>query len=235
MLIIVKDQKFYNKSILNNEIDKYGKNLLIERWIYISVDIELATLIVQAFGLISIIALIYTYLKDKRWKRTEAAYKFYNEYDGNIDVRLAMFMIDYGKDKASFKFNYDLAKFSEEVLVQFDYSKLISAVKKPYGELTEEEQVIRYILDVYIGYIERIFYCVKTKYFKENELIFYKYWLDILISDEFEEIRYYAIKNSCGLFVPYLKKYQNKIKPKIEKKISKISPKLTNRIKKRKN
>ena len=183
---------------------------------------EFWSLFIQLLGLGSIVALIITYALDKRWKRTEAAYNFYDEFDDNVECRLAMFMLDYGKEDAEFEFNYVFLKLSGTVKVQFTYSKLNDSMTKPYEDLTEEERVIRYIFDVYIGYLERVFYFVNRNYFKKKELFFYKYWLDILASEKFKEIRNYAVENSCGLFVPYLEKYRNKIKTNIEKKISKL-------------
>ncbi|MGB5911762.1 MAG: hypothetical protein WBH31_11260 [Promethearchaeia archaeon] len=186
---------------------------------------EIWSLVIQIAGLGSIVALIITYVLDKRWKRTEAAHNFYDEFDDNVECRLAMFMLDYGKEDAEFEFNYIFLKVSDTVKVQFTYSKLNDSMTKPYEDLTEDEQVIRYIFDVYIGYLERVFYFVNRKYFKKKELFFYKYWLDIIASEKFKEIRNYAVENSCGLFNPYLEKYQKKIKRGIENKILKISVK----------
>ncbi len=182
---------------------------------------DIIVIIIQASGLGSLIALIIIYLKDKQWKRTEAAYQFYNDFDANKDCQLAMFMLDYGIEDAPFKFEYYFPKLSEKIIVHYNYDKLNEAMRKPYENLTEEEQVIRFLFDVYIGYLERIFYCLVTNYFKKKELIFYKYWLDKLISEEYKEIRNYAVENSCGLFVPFLEKYRKRLKKKVEKWVNK--------------
>lgn len=127
---------------------------------------DVILIIIQAFGLGSLFFLIVTYFKDRKWKRTEAAYQFYNEFDANKDCKLAMFMLDYGIEDAPFEFEYFFAKLSTKIKVHYNYSKLNSAMMKPYEELTIEEQAIRFIFDVYIGYLERVFYCLTTNYFK---------------------------------------------------------------------
>ena len=172
--------------------------------------------IIQALGLLSLVFLGVTYYLDKRWKRAEAAYRFYNVYDSNKECKLAMFMLDFQSDVAVFEFDYDFPALSRVVHVTFNLSRRKDAMTKPHETLSEEEKVVRFIFDVYIGYLERVFYLIKQGYFTERELIFYKYWLDKLISPDYEDIRNYAIENSCGMFVPFLKHYKSKIMPQLE-------------------
>ncbi len=181
--------------------------------------IEIIQTVIQAIGLLSLLALGITYYLDRQWKRAEAGYQFYNEFDANKDCQLAMFMLDYQVGGATYEFDYEFPKLSKVVHVQYNLTKRQSAMSKPYQQLSDEEQVIRFILDVYIGYLERVFYLIKQGYFTEKELLFYKYWLDILISDECKDIREYAIENSCGLFVPFLRHYKNKLQPRLERLI----------------
>ena len=173
--------------------------------------------IIQALGLLSLVFLGITYYLDRRWKRAEAAYQFYNGYDTNRDCQLAMFMLDYQDGDSAFEFDYEFPKFSRTVHVSYTLAKRQGAMQKPYDQLSEEEQVIRFIFDVYIGYLERVFYLIKQGYFTEQELVFYKYWLDKLVSPQYEDIRAYAAENSCGMFIPFLQRYQRKIQPKLNK------------------
>ncbi len=88
---------------------------------------DIIMIIIQASDLGSLIAFIIIYLKDKRWKRTEAAYQFYNEFDANKDCQLAMFMLDYGIEDAPFEFEYYFPKLSEKIIVHYSYDKLNEA------------------------------------------------------------------------------------------------------------
>jgi cbb3-type cytochrome oxidase subunit 3 len=175
---------------------------------------------IQAIGLLSLVFLGVTYYLDRRWNRAESAYEFYNNYDANRDCQLAMFMIDYQDDVATYEFNYEFPKLTKAVHVSYTLMKRQSAMSKPYQQLSEEEQVIRFIFDVYIGYMERVFYLIKQGYFTEQELIFYKYWLDALVSTGCSDIRAYAVHNSCGLFVPFLDRYKNKIQSHLNRLIN---------------
>lgn len=176
---------------------------------------ELLQIIIQGIGLLSLLFLGITFYLDRRWKRAEAGYQFYNEFDTNKDCQLAMFMIDYQVGDSSFEFDYDFQKLSKTVHVSYSLPIRQSAMKKPYDELNDEEQVIRFIFDVYIGYLERVFYLIKQGYFKQQELIFYKYWLDKLVSLDCEDIRSYAEDNSCGLFVPFLHHYKESLQTRL--------------------
>jgi hypothetical protein len=175
--------------------------------------------IIEAVGLLSLAVIGITYYLDRRWKRSEAAYQFYNSFDTNLDCQLAMFMLDYQVGGATFEFEYDLPKLSKTVHVSYSLGKRQLAMSKAYEQLAEEEQVIRFIFDTYIGYLERVFYLIKQGYFTETELIFYKYWLDKLVSHDCKDIRAYAIENSCGMFVPFLRRYKDKIQPKLNKHV----------------
>jgi len=179
--------------------------------------IQLIQTVIQAIGLLSVAALGITYYLDRRWKRAEAAHQFYDGYDTNRDCQLAMFMLDYQVGDATFDFDYDFPKLSTVVRVSYNLAKRNLAMSKPYEQLSEEEQVIRFIFDVYIGYLERVFYLIKQGYFTEEELIFYKYWLDKLVSHDCKDIRAYAVENSCGIFVPFLRRYKDKIQPRLNR------------------
>ena len=184
--------------------------------------IDVIQTIIQAIGLLSLVFLGVTYYLDRQWKRAEAAYQFYNEFDANKDCQLAMFMLDYQEGDETYRFTYDFPKLSEKVRVEYDLAKRQLAMAKPYHALSKEEQVIRFIFDVYIGYLERVFYLIKSGYFTERELFFYRYWLDKLVSDECKDIRDYAVENSCGMFVPFLTHYKTKIQPKFNKMMSRF-------------
>jgi cbb3-type cytochrome oxidase subunit 3 len=178
---------------------------------------EIIQTIIQALGLLSLVFLGITYYLDRQWKRAEAAYQFYNAFDANKDCQLAMFMLDYQSGDSIFEFEYDFPKLSKTVRITYDLTKRQAAMRNPYEQLSEEEQVIRFIFDVYIGYLERVFYLIQQGYFTERELIFYKYWLDKLVSADCEDIRTYAVENSCGVFIPFLQKYRDKIQPRLNK------------------
>lgn len=169
--------------------------------------------ILQGLGLLSLAAVAITYCLDRKWRRAEAAYEFYNSFDTNKDCQLAIFMLDY----ATLDFEYKIPTSPKVVHVRYSLAKRQSALKKPYLEVSEEERAIRFIFDVYIGYLERVFYLIKQRYFTEDELIFYKYWLDKLVSDDCKDIYEYAKKNSCGMYVPFLERYQNKIQSRLGK------------------
>lgn len=179
--------------------------------------------LIQGAALLSLIYFAVTYYLDRRWKRTESAYEFYNDFDRNRDCQLAMFMIDYQEGNTPWSFDYDFVKLSRKVHVRYNLQKRKTALTKPYEQLSNEEQVIRFIFDVYIGYLERVFYCISTRYFGENELVFYKYWLDKLISEECGDIRTYALGNSCGLFVPFLGKYRRTLQRKLNQKFNDLN------------
>jgi len=178
---------------------------------------EIIQTIIQALGLLSLVFLGVTYYLDQRWKRAEAAHQFYNGYDSNKDCQLAMFMLDYQTGDAAFEFDYDFPMLSRVVRVNYSLSKRKDAMTKPYEKLSDEEKVVRFVFDVYIGYLERVFYLIKQGYFTERELIFYKYWLDKLVSPNCEDIRLYAVENSCGMFIPFLQHYKGKIQPHLDK------------------
>lgn len=178
---------------------------------------EITQTIIQALGLLSLVFLGVTYYLDQRWKRAEAAHQFYDGYDSNKDCQLAMFMLDYQTSDAVIGFDYDFLPLSRVVHVRYSLSRRRDAMGKPYGELSDEEKVARFIFDVYIGYLERVFYLIKQGYFTERELIFYKYWLDKLVSPNCEDIRSYAVENSCGMFVPFLDHYKEKIQPRLDR------------------
>jgi hypothetical protein len=182
--------------------------------------IEIIQTIIQAIGLLSLVVLGLSYYFDKRWKRAEAANQFYNSFDSNKECQLAMFMLDYQKGGCTFEFDYDFPKLSKVVHVTYNKAKRSFALRKPYAQLDEEEQVIRFIFDVYIGYLERVFYLIKQGYFSKQELIFYKYWLDKLVLRNCSDVRSYAAMNSFGLFVPFLRYYQNKLQSKMDNTVT---------------
>jgi len=175
-------------------------------------------IIAQVIGLGSLFILALTYKSDRKWKRAEAAYQFYNHVDTNLECKLAMFMIDYHSINISYVFKYYFIKLGREISVTYNFSKRESAMKKSYGDLTEEEQAIRYIFDVYIGYLARIVYLIEEKVFTINELVFYKYWLDYLVSDKCQDIYDYAKNNSIGDVNQFLKYYEEDLQLKLSKR-----------------
>jgi len=181
--------------------------------------LDVVTGVAQVAALGTLLFLFLVYRKDKKWQRSEGAYKFYNDFDSSKEAQLAMFMLDHQTGDAPVEFTYQFPKTSTAVHVTYDLAKRRSALSKSPDLLAEEEQVIRFIMDVYIGYFERIFYLIKQGYFTDSELIFYKYWLDKLVSPECEDIRVYAVKNSCGMFVPFLGRYKENIQAKLNRQI----------------
>lgn len=163
--------------------------------------------IVQIIGLAAILFSVWVWRKDKLWKRTEAATELHDRLSQNRECQLAMFMIDYRGGKA-YEFDYEFPKLSEKVRIRYDKNKRKSALSKPYDNLSYEEQAIRYIFDVYIDHLERVFYCFNMRYFGKNDLIFFKQWLDALQQPACEDVRTYARKNSSGLFAPFLSTYE---------------------------
>ena len=173
---------------------------------------------IQLVGLIALIFAVYRYLKDRQWNQAESSFKFYNDFDANYECRLAMFMLDYDESE----FEYQPPKSNKPIKVNYSLSKRNSVMHKKYEDLDENEQIIRFIFDVYIGYLERIFFLYKKKYFHQKELFFYKYWLDKLISEECIDIMEYAKDNSCGIFVPFLNLYKRKIQKSINRFLNRI-------------
>jgi len=114
-------------------------------------NISIIQTIIQTLALISIAWGAYTFFQVKKWNRAEAANKFYNEFDTQKECQLAMFMIDYHSTKHTYKFKYYFAMLGKNVTVVYSSAKRKSAMTKPYAELSDEEKVIRYIVDVYIG------------------------------------------------------------------------------------
>ncbi|MCG8410490.1 MAG: hypothetical protein MI739_04300 [Bacteroidales bacterium] len=169
-------------------------------------------IVIKLIGLGAILFAVYKYSKDKKWNRAESSFQFYNDFDSKLECKLAMFMLDNHEIDFSYK-----SPLSDEVIkIKYDLSKRHNALSKKEEGLNNEEANIRFIFDVYIGYLERIFYLHKSGIFKSKDLFFYKYWLDKLISDDCKDIKEYAKGNSCGLFIPFLRKYESGIQRSIK-------------------
>jgi hypothetical protein len=162
------------------------------------------TMLVSLFG-------IYRYRHGVELKRINDALALYNEFDHDSDCVLAMSMIDFYEREQGFKFTYNFHANDTTVTVDFNSELFRNSLSKPYAELNEEERTVRFIIDRWLGWLERIFYCFEKKYFYKKELVFYRYWLDLIARDEFDFLRFYAIENTCGIFAPFLKKYKAKI------------------------
>ncbi len=171
--------------------------------------------IVQILGLAAILFAVWAWRKDRAWKRTKAATELHDRLSQSRECQLAMFMIDYRGGKA-YEFDYEFPKLSEKVKVTYDKNKRKSALSKPYDKLSYEEQAIRYIFDTYIGHLDRLFYCYNKKYFGQNDLIFFKRWLDSLLEPACDDVRTYARENSPGLFAPFLVAYETYHQRRIE-------------------
>ena len=158
---------------------------------------------------------VHHYLNDVEMKRITEALQLYNEFDGDPDCVRAMTMVDYYTREKEFTFKYDFHASQDPVTVNFSSTTFRAALEKPYKDLTDEERAIRFVMDVWLGWFERIFYCVEKGYFHVEELVFYRYWLDHLIDDRFDFVREYARKNTCGTLVPSLNKYKATIRSQL--------------------
>jgi len=155
------------------------------------------------------------YLNDVEMKRIGDALDLYNCFDNDTDCILAMTMLDYYGREQGFTFKYKLHASQESVDVKFTSDLFHDSMVKPYEQLDKEQRAIRFILDRWLGWLERVFYCVEKGYFHHEELVFYRYWLDLLVDDKFGFLRSYAVENTCGTFNPFLNKYKDTISPQI--------------------
>lgn len=161
---------------------------------------------------------IFHYYKDVDRKRLTDALELYDRFDKDTDAILAMRMVDYYEREATLKqFTYDFHGTETEVKVTPSSKAFRNALSKHYTQLSDEERAIRFIVDVWIGWLERIAYCYNKRYYKTEELVFYRYWLDLLVKDKFEFVRKYAETESCKTLVPFLETYETSLRPKIEK------------------
>ena len=159
---------------------------------------------------------VLQYLNDAEMKRIDGALKLYDEFDKDMDCVRAMSMVDYHERGQGFKFTYEFHATKESVEVDFNSQVFRDALEKNYRDLNDSERAVRFLMDHWLGWLERIFYCVEKGYFHVEELVFYRYWLELLLKEKFKFVRGYAVHNTCGTFTPYLKKYETTISPQID-------------------
>jgi len=156
------------------------------------------------------------YLHDVEVRRINDVLGMYNAFDADPDCILAMTMIDYYEREQGFVFEYLFHAHSNPVEVKFKSELFHNSLTKNYAELNEEERAVRFIIDRWLGWLERVFYCVDKGYFHPEELVFYRYWLNLLLDEKFDFLRDYAVENTCGIFTPLLEKYEKSISKEID-------------------
>jgi hypothetical protein len=156
---------------------------------------------------------VWRYWKDRRWTRSQASCEFYDKFDQHEACHLAMFMMDYVK----LTFIFTPPFLRKKLTIPWDSQLRAEVFSGRYENVSDDKvRAVRYLFDVYIGYLERVFYLFDTGVFRKKELLFYKYWLDKLISTEWSDLLEYARNNSCGIFVPFLERYRRMYKERIE-------------------